>query len=75
MTSAAIIAFFVLGGISASALLAFWWAAQDRQFENPKEGAKAVFDEDELLKPVSVRSREGEGTHLKRTSNRRNAKP
>jgi cbb3-type cytochrome oxidase maturation protein len=49
MISPAVIALFILGGITASALLAFWWAAQDGQFENVKDGAKTVFDEDERL--------------------------
>jgi cbb3-type cytochrome oxidase maturation protein len=47
MTSAAVVALFVLIGITGSAMLAFWWAAQDGQFENVKEGSRTVFDKDE----------------------------
>jgi cbb3-type cytochrome oxidase maturation protein len=49
MTSAAVVALFVLAGITGSALLAFWWAAQDGQFENVKDGARTVFDKDERV--------------------------
>lgn len=36
-----------VGGISASAVLAFWWAGGKSQFEELERGAMSVFDADE----------------------------
>jgi cbb3-type cytochrome oxidase maturation protein len=41
----------LLLGLTTSAVLAFWWAADSGQFKDPKEGARSIFDADE---PVGV---------------------
>jgi len=37
----------LLLGLTVSAVLTFWWAADSGQFKNPKEGARSIFDSDE----------------------------
>ena len=35
-------------GITASAVLAFWWAGKSGQFESVERGSMSVFDADEI---------------------------
>lgn len=37
----------LLLGLTVSAVLTFWWAADSGQFKNPQEGARSIFDADE----------------------------
>lgn len=46
-TLAATLVFLTVIGITASALLAFWWAGKSGQFSEVESGAMSVFDADE----------------------------
>lgn len=47
-TLAVTLVFLTVIGITASALLAFWWAGKSGQFSEVERGAMSVFDADEL---------------------------
>lgn len=47
MLQAVIAILGVMGIIASTALLAFWWAAKNGQFENVEEGSLSIFDADE----------------------------
>lgn len=47
-TLAATLVFLTVIGITASALLAFWWAGKSGQFSDVERGAMSVFDADEV---------------------------
>lgn len=49
MIFASILVLLVLFGLTTSAVLAFWWAAEDGQFQNTKEAATTIFDADEPI--------------------------
>ena len=38
-------------GLTISAILAFWWAGGDGQFQHLEQGALSVFDSDEMPEP------------------------
>jgi cbb3-type cytochrome oxidase maturation protein len=42
-----ILVFATLGGLSGSALLAFWWAAQRGEFDRPGDAALEILDADD----------------------------
>ncbi|MEM6820928.1 MAG: cbb3-type cytochrome oxidase assembly protein CcoS [Verrucomicrobiota bacterium] len=46
---AATLVLLVLVGITGSALIAFWWAADTGQFKNPEDASKSIFDRDESI--------------------------
>ncbi len=47
MFLAGILIILVLLGITTSAVLSFWWAADTGQFKNPEQAAASIFDKDE----------------------------
>lgn len=47
-TLAVTLVFLTVIGITASALLAFWWAGKSGQFSEVERGAMSVFDADEV---------------------------
>ncbi|MDB6137583.1 MAG: hypothetical protein JWO94_655 [Verrucomicrobiaceae bacterium] len=47
MISAALL-LLTVGGLTTSAVLAFWWAGGDGQFNGLRQGAMSVFDADEV---------------------------
>lgn len=48
-TLAVTLVFLTVIGITASALLAFWWAGKSGQFSEVERGAMSMFDADELV--------------------------
>ncbi len=45
-------------GLTISAILAFWWAGGDGQFQNLEQAALSVFDCDEMPEPSTPLSDE-----------------
>jgi cbb3-type cytochrome oxidase maturation protein len=44
MLLAGALVLLVLIGITISAIISFWWAAETGQFKNPQDAAESIFD-------------------------------
>lgn len=49
MILAGALVLIVLVGITLSAVISFWWAAESGQFKHPEESAASIFDPSEPI--------------------------